>query len=290
MSSRSPGNFYAALKFSERLSFETSIKHWQIAANPNISKEEIESILSEIREELSNCASLDEVLETMRTLKEEAKSFDKKDTLASNETEPEAFFQRSSSAPDVKRDLLAIQKLGNSFNESTTTNFATHSPKLTGANSFSPSASFSGKSMLLDSSFRTRGSSMEPIVPGFAVLSASKVSAEKSSAPHKSAGKSDLLDSPFLANVGVGESSPGRGEIRDQLISIAKTSHFAAGDRVVEEGSIGDSMFFVAKGCLVVVVNGTREIPISEGECFGEVALVSVPSTTPRPLVCFALL
>ena len=226
-------NYYAALKFSERLSFETSIRQWQIATNPNISRGEIETILTEIRNELSTCSSLDEVLDTMRALKEEAKIAEQKQPMKDNDFEPD-LFTRVSSTPEVKRSpsfrSTTVQKLGSSFKAS--------------------------------------------ILPGCALLLSPNNSA-KSLSNFISSEKYDLLDSPLLANVGRGESSPGRSEIRDQLISIAKTSYFAAGDRVVEAGSIGDSMFFVAKGSLLVMVNGVRKSAISEGECFGEVALVS---------------
>ena len=183
---------YSALKFSERLCFETSIRHWQTVANPNLSKDEIESIINEIRKELCACSSVEDVLETMEKLKEEAKQYDVKATTNS-----------------LGNDLVSRHE-----------------------------------------SFDRASSSKGP------------------------AANLDLLDSPLLANVGCGESPSVRIEIRDQLILLARPLHFNAGDHVVEAGTTACSMFFVTQGSLAVLVNGVRQRTISQGECFGEVALV----------------
>ncbi len=39
-----------------------------------------------------------------------------------------------------------------------------------------------------------------------------------------------------------------------ELTAIAKASRFRAGDRVVNAGSVGDSMLFISKGSLEVEV------------------------------------
>lgn len=63
------------------------------------------------------------------------------------------------------------------------------------------------------------------------------------------------------------------------LAGRLRSLHYAAGEKIIEEGSAGDSFFLVDRGEVRVVrrLGGTpREIArLGEGECFGEMALLT---------------
>ena len=65
----------------------------------------------------------------------------------------------------------------------------------------------------------------------------------------------------------------------DQLVKQARMNHFGRGERVIEEGAEGDSMFILLHGAAEVSVakNGSN-IPVatlSSGDCFGEMSLLT---------------
>jgi CRP-like cAMP-binding protein len=68
-------------------------------------------------------------------------------------------------------------------------------------------------------------------------------------------------------------------EALDHLLHSARIHHYGRGERVIEEGAAGDSMFVVLKGAVGVSVvrNGTqiRLGDIRPGECFGEMSLLT---------------
>ena len=65
----------------------------------------------------------------------------------------------------------------------------------------------------------------------------------------------------------------------DHLVKQARLNHFGRGERVIEEGDEGDSMFILLRGAAEVSVakNGSN-IPVatlSSGDCFGEMSLLT---------------
>jgi small-conductance mechanosensitive channel/CRP-like cAMP-binding protein len=65
----------------------------------------------------------------------------------------------------------------------------------------------------------------------------------------------------------------------DHLVKQARLNHFGRGERVIEEGADGDSMFILLRGAAKVSVskNGST-IPVatlSSGDCFGEMSLLT---------------
>ena len=65
----------------------------------------------------------------------------------------------------------------------------------------------------------------------------------------------------------------------DHLVKQARLNHFGRGERVIEEGADGDSMFILLRGAAQVSVakNGSI-IPVatlSSGDCFGEMSLLT---------------
>jgi CRP-like cAMP-binding protein len=59
-----------------------------------------------------------------------------------------------------------------------------------------------------------------------------------------------------------------------QLVVKMKMMYFLDGDNVIEEGSIGDQMYFVASGSLQVIVGGISRSELPPGAFFGEIAIV----------------
>ncbi|KAL2912093.1 hypothetical protein HK105_208446 [Polyrhizophydium stewartii] len=59
-----------------------------------------------------------------------------------------------------------------------------------------------------------------------------------------------------------------------QVVMILHVTHYMPGDYVIEEGNIGDNMFFIASGTLEVIVGGTARAKLSPGLFFGEIALL----------------
>jgi len=65
----------------------------------------------------------------------------------------------------------------------------------------------------------------------------------------------------------------------DTLVSRSRLNHFGRGERLIEEGAEGDSMFVLVRGAVQVSVakNGSS-IPVAtlnEGDCFGEMSLLT---------------
>src|SRR3984893_5512713 len=65
----------------------------------------------------------------------------------------------------------------------------------------------------------------------------------------------------------------------DQLVKQARMNHFGRGERVIEEGAAGDSMFILLRGTAQVSIskNGSL-IPVAtlnSGDCFGEMSLLT---------------
>jgi small-conductance mechanosensitive channel len=65
----------------------------------------------------------------------------------------------------------------------------------------------------------------------------------------------------------------------DGLLARSRLSHFGRGERLIEEGAEGDSMFVLLRGTVNVSVakNGTaiRVGTLNSGDCFGEMSLLS---------------
>jgi small-conductance mechanosensitive channel/CRP-like cAMP-binding protein len=65
----------------------------------------------------------------------------------------------------------------------------------------------------------------------------------------------------------------------DGLLAHSKLNHFGRGERVIEEGAVGDSMFVLLRGTAQVSVaqNGTaiRVGQLRSGDCFGEMSLLT---------------
>ncbi|KAJ3324451.1 hypothetical protein HDV06_006862 [Boothiomyces sp. JEL0866] len=59
-----------------------------------------------------------------------------------------------------------------------------------------------------------------------------------------------------------------------QVVMILKPAHFLKDDLVIEKGTAGDLMFFIASGTLEVVVNNVAVAQLSPGQFFGEIALL----------------
>jgi hypothetical protein len=80
-----------------------------------------------------------------------------------------------------------------------------------------------------------------------------------------------LLDIPFRHDIAV--LAPERTE-------RLQRSHHEAGDEVITEGDVGHTAYIVNSGRLAVMKGGTAIAELSEGDCFGEIALLSdVPRT-----------
>jgi small-conductance mechanosensitive channel/CRP-like cAMP-binding protein len=65
----------------------------------------------------------------------------------------------------------------------------------------------------------------------------------------------------------------------DDLVKRARLNHFGRGERVIEEGAEGDSMFILLRGTASVSVakNGAsiQVATLNEGDCFGEMSLLT---------------
>ncbi|MEZ5864473.1 MAG: cyclic nucleotide-binding domain-containing protein [Geminicoccaceae bacterium] len=75
-----------------------------------------------------------------------------------------------------------------------------------------------------------------------------------------------LLDIPFRHDIAV--LAPERTE-------RLQRSHFAAGDAVITEGDVGETAYVVNSGRLAVLKDGVQVAELAEGDCFGEIALLS---------------
>jgi CRP-like cAMP-binding protein len=54
-----------------------------------------------------------------------------------------------------------------------------------------------------------------------------------------------------------------------QVVMILKPEHYLSGDIVIEKGSAGDLMFFIAHGSLEVIVNDKVVAKLGPGQFFG---------------------
>ena len=75
-----------------------------------------------------------------------------------------------------------------------------------------------------------------------------------------------LLDIPFRHDIAV--LAPDRTE-------RLQRRHYEPGDEVITEGDIGDTAYIVNAGRLTVLRDGIEVAQLSEGDCFGEIALLS---------------
>jgi NADH dehydrogenase FAD-containing subunit/uncharacterized membrane protein YphA (DoxX/SURF4 family) len=75
-----------------------------------------------------------------------------------------------------------------------------------------------------------------------------------------------LLDIPFRHDIAV--LAPDRAELLQRC-------HYAAGDVVMTEGDVGETAYIVNTGRLAVFKGGIQVAELSDGDCFGEIALLS---------------
>jgi CRP-like cAMP-binding protein len=59
-----------------------------------------------------------------------------------------------------------------------------------------------------------------------------------------------------------------------QVVMILKPCHFLPDDLVIEKGTAGDFMFFIASGNLEVMVDNVAVVELTPGQFFGEIALL----------------
>ncbi|KAJ3262213.1 Potassium/sodium hyperpolarization-activated cyclic nucleotide-gated channel 3 [Boothiomyces macroporosus] len=59
-----------------------------------------------------------------------------------------------------------------------------------------------------------------------------------------------------------------------QVVMILKVNYYLPGDYVIEEGTTGDQMYFIASGQVEAIVNGVARAKLSPGSFFGEIALL----------------
>ncbi len=60
----------------------------------------------------------------------------------------------------------------------------------------------------------------------------------------------------------------------NQVVMILKPAHFLPDDIVIEKGTAGDLMFFIASGNLDVISDGKTIANLRPGQFFGEIALL----------------
>jgi CRP-like cAMP-binding protein len=75
-----------------------------------------------------------------------------------------------------------------------------------------------------------------------------------------------LLDIPFRHDIAVLAA--------DQTERLQR-GHYEVGDEVITEGDVGDTAYIVNAGRLAVLKGGIQVTELSEGDCFGEIALLS---------------
>jgi CRP-like cAMP-binding protein len=75
-----------------------------------------------------------------------------------------------------------------------------------------------------------------------------------------------LLDIPFRNDIAV---------LGPDLIERLHRKHFEAGEEVISEGDMGETAYIVDVGRLAVFKGGTKVAELAEGDCFGEIALLS---------------
>jgi NADH dehydrogenase FAD-containing subunit/uncharacterized membrane protein YphA (DoxX/SURF4 family) len=75
-----------------------------------------------------------------------------------------------------------------------------------------------------------------------------------------------MLDVPFRSDIAV--LAPDRAE-------RLQRKHFEAGDEVIIQGDVGETAYIVESGRLDVLKDGNKVHELAEGDCFGEIALLS---------------
>jgi predicted nucleic acid-binding protein len=75
-----------------------------------------------------------------------------------------------------------------------------------------------------------------------------------------------LLDIPFRNDIAV---------LGPDLIERLHRKHFEAGEEVISEGDMGETAYIVEVGRLAVFKGRTKVDELAEGDCFGEIALLS---------------
>lgn len=63
---------------------------------------------------------------------------------------------------------------------------------------------------------------------------------------------------------------------------ILKVNHYLPGDYVIEEGTSGDHMYFIAAGTVEAIVNGVARAKLSPGLFFGGIRALTRNSITLR--------
>ncbi|KAI8892946.1 hypothetical protein BC833DRAFT_328145 [Globomyces pollinis-pini] len=59
-----------------------------------------------------------------------------------------------------------------------------------------------------------------------------------------------------------------------QVVTILEICHFLADDVIIEEGTVGDQMFFISSGIVEVLIGEKPVKRLNEGEYFGEISLL----------------
>ena len=75
-----------------------------------------------------------------------------------------------------------------------------------------------------------------------------------------------MLDIPFRSDIAV--LAPDQAE-------RLQRKHFEAGDEVITQGDVGETAYIVESGRLDVLKDGNKMYQLAEGDCFGEIALLS---------------
>ena len=80
----------------------------------------------------------------------------------------------------------------------------------------------------------------------------------------------------------------------ERIAKLFKERRFGKGDTVVQEGSAGAAFFVIESGQATVSVGGQQRASLSDGDYFGEIALIdegarSATVTASTELVCYGL-
>src|SRR5580704_1484348 len=75
-----------------------------------------------------------------------------------------------------------------------------------------------------------------------------------------------ILDIPFRNDIAV---------LAPDQTERMQRKRFEPGDEVISQGDVGDVAYIVESGCLEVLKDGAKVGQVAEGNCFGELALLS---------------